>query len=301
MKKLIILISIISLVIIILNPTDIINAIDLSFNICIKNLFPSIFPFLLISNIMTNYGFIEICSSIGKQFMPKLFKVNSNGFYVILMSMLSGSPSCAKYINQLLNNNLINTEEANQLLKFTHFINPLFIIGTIGITTLHSKQLGIIILISHYLGNLIISVISRKDNIIANNISISPNTNKPFMKILINSINDTISTLMLILGVVTTCLIFTTIINTIVSFNPIYNSILEITQGIKYISISNINTYLKTTLITFFISFGGLSIHMQVMSILEDKKIKYIPYLLSRLSHAIISSIIVSIIYIILF
>ena len=297
MKKTIITISILFLIIIFINPTNIISSVQLSFNICIKNLFPTLFPFLLLSNIMTNYGFIEICAKIGNIIIKKIFKINQNGFYVLIMSMLSGSPSNAKYINQLLEKKLINHYEANQLLTFTHCVNPLFIIGTIGITFLKSKTIGIIILISHYLGNIITGIIMRKKNIISDYKISSYNPNKSFIKVLTHSINDTINTLMLILGVVTTCLIFTTVVSSIIHINPIYSGILEITQGINYIYQSNLNIMIKTIFITFIISFGGLSIHMQVMSILENKKIRYLPYFIARLIHAILSSIIVFILY----
>ena len=300
MKKLIIIILLSILIIILINPLETMRAVDTSFNICIKNLFPTLFPFLLISNIMVNYGFIDICSQTGKKIMPKLFGINANGFYVVFMSMLSGSPSNAKYINQLLDKNLINNYEANQLLKFTQFVNPLFIIGTIGITYLHSPKLGMIILISHYLGNFIIGLTLKKKTNIANQNYITIDNNKSFFQILTQSINDTINTLMLILGVITSCLILITMINQILFLNPLCNGILEITQGIKYISSSHIDIFLKTIIITFFISFGGLSIHMQVMSILEDKKIRYLPYLFTRIIHGLISSIIVIILYIIL-
>ena len=48
---------------------------------------------------------------------------------------------------------------------------------------------------------------------------------------------------------------------------------------------------------TFLISFGGFSIHMQVFSILSDYKIKYLPYLITRIMHGLISA---SLVYLIL-
>ena len=45
----------------------------------------------------------------------------------------------------------------------------------------------------------------------------------------------------------------------------------------------------KTSIITFFLSFGGISIHMQVFSILKDYKLKYSNYLLARIFHGLIS------------
>ena len=45
------------------------------------------------------------------------------------------------------------------------------------------------------------------------------------------------------------------------------------------------------------ISFGGLSVHMQIFSILSDTKIKYLPFLTARVMHAFISSFLVFILF----
>ena len=64
------------------------------------------------------------------------------------------------------------------------------------------------------------------------------------------------------------------------------------TQGLKYLSILKIPLYKQALISVFFISFGGLSVHMQVLSIISDTKIKYFPYFISRILHASISTII---------
>ena len=69
------------------------------------------------------------------------------------------------------------------------------------------------------------------------------------------------------------------------------------TQGINSIIYLNINDYLKTILVTFFISFGGLSVHMQVLSIIEEVKLKYKPFFTARIIHSIIAIWLVSILY----
>ena len=69
------------------------------------------------------------------------------------------------------------------------------------------------------------------------------------------------------------------------------------TQGCFFVSKLTIPISLKASLMTFLISFGGFSIHMQVFSILSDYKIKYKDYFLARTIHGIIAS---SLIYFIL-
>ena len=68
------------------------------------------------------------------------------------------------------------------------------------------------------------------------------------------------------------------------------------TQGIKYVSLLDISANLKSALITFFISFGGISIHLQIKSILSNTNVNYKNYLFARIIHASLSSIIVFII-----
>lgn len=294
MKKILIFIVFItSIFLILLNSYEIMEGIKFSFYICINNLFPSLIPFMLLSNILIKYNFVSEVNDLFGNLM-KLFKVNKNASFVFIMSILSGSPSNAKYIKDLLDNKLININDAKKCLKFCHFTNPVFVIGTIGYTFLNNKKLGLIILISHFLSSIIIGLFNKKDKEIYNDFNIINNKSN-FIIILKESIFITINNLFLILGIITTTIIITTIINNIININNNFKFIyglIEITQGLKYLSISNLNIELKTIISSFLISFGGICIHIQVLSILDNKKIRYFPYFMSRIIHGILSSII---------
>ena len=278
---------------ILFNYSDITESIRLSFNICINNLFPSLIPFMILSNILINYNFVEIISETIGNILKKIFKVSKYASFAIIFSLFTGTPSNAKYLNDLYNNKLININDISKCINFCHFNNPIFILSTIGLNFLNNKKLGFIILISHILGAFIIGIFNKKDCI--NDGIIEKNKSKNFVKILNESIVETANNLTLILGVITVCLILTTILNSVLNINDnlkFLYGLLEITQGLKFLSLSNFNIMLKAIISTFLISFGGISIHLQVFSILDNKKIRYIPYLISRLTHAIISSII---------
>jgi len=278
---------------ILFNYIEISESIKLSFDICINNLFPSIIPFMILSNILIRYNFSETLSEIFGKTIKKLFNISENTSFAIILSLFTGTPSNAKYLKDLYDNNLINEQDMSKSLNFCHFTNPIFILGTIGYDFLNNKKLGLIILISHYLTSFFIGIIKRDKNNI-NKLDRNENLNqKKFFKILNESITNTTSNLILILGVITVCLVICTILNKFININNNFKFIyglVEITQGLKYLSLSNLNIIIKCIIATFLISFGGFSIHMQVFSIIDNKKIKYLPYLLSRLIHAIISS-----------
>ena len=67
------------------------------------------------------------------------------------------------------------------------------------------------------------------------------------------------------------------------------------TTALSYLSKLNITDTLKVILSTGIISFGGLSIHLQVINIL-DEKINYKNYLIGRIYQVIISMLITLII-----
>ena len=266
------------------------------------NLIPSILPIYIIIDLLLNYNILNYISILLNPIMKYLFKMKKNTSYVFLLSILSGFPSNSKYIKNLLDSNEISLFEANKLLIFTHFSNPLFIINSIGINFLQNKKIGILILISHYLTNIIIGFINRNYYVNLNNNTTNIKSKKSsFITTLTNSIYNTFKILILLYGIITIFMIITSIININLKLNPILNSIicgiLEMTSGIYYASKLIIPINLKASLITFFLSFGGISIHVQVFSILSDYKLKYKDYLKARITHAIISA---SIIYIFL-
>lgn len=122
-----------------------------------------------------------------------------------------------------------------------------------------------------------------------------------FGEMLTKALMNTINTLFLILGIVTVFLVITTILDHNLNLThysqSILNGFIEMTQGLKYISILEIPLKLKAILSVMIISFGGLSVHMQIFSILSDTKIKYLPFLTARVMHAFISSFLVFILF----
>ena len=108
------------------------------------------------------------------------------------------------------------------------------------------------------------------------------------------SITSSINTLLLILGTISVFLILTSIINSNLDIpdfiSVIINGIFEMTGGLSKLNILDVSLNKKAMLAISFISFGGLSVHMQVLAIISDTKIKYFPYFIARILHAVIST-----------
>lgn len=302
----VITLSLISLIELLLNKTIIFNTISYSMNLWISSIIPSLFPFFIISDILIQYNITNYIPKFIRKIFTKIFNISDNTVTIFFLSLISGFPSNARNTRSMYDMNLIDEKEASHALIFTHFSNPLFILGTVSVFFLKNEKLGLIILISHYLSNIILGIATRNYNIISKSNNKIPNQSKKnFPKVLINAIKNAIDTLLTILGTLTCFLIISAIIINSINITP-YNSailkgILEMTMGLKSLSLLNISNIYKVVISSMFISFGGLSVHMQVLSFLIDTKISYKPFFIARFFHAIIAGLLSYTIYLIIF
>ena len=287
-----------------LNKELIFNTVSFSLNMWVNNLIPSLFPFFILTDILISYNFTKYLPKFLINFLKNLFHIKKEAVLVFLLSMISGFPSNAKNTRKLYDMKILNKDEASHLLIFTHFSNPLFILGTVSIFFFNKPYLGIIILLSHYISNIILGIIFRNNNF---NLEDQPTTydnNLFFGEIFIKAIKSAIDTILLICGTLTCFLIIATILINQIDLSSkaqiIIKSILEITIGLKELSLYNLNDLYICLLTSFIISFGGLSVHMQVKAQLIDTDISYKPFFIGRIYQALISAVLAYIFYFIL-
>ena len=287
-----------------LNKELIFNTVSFSLNMWVNNLIPSLFPFFILTDILISYNFTKYLPKLLINFLKNLFHIKKEAVLVFLLSMISGFPSNAKNTRKLYDMKILNKDEASHLLIFTHFSNPLFILGTVSIFFFNKPYLGIIILLSHYISNIILGIIFRNNNF---NLEDQPTTydnNLFFGEIFIKAIKSAIDTILLICGTLTCFLIIATILINQIDLSSkaqiIIKSILEITIGLKELSLYNLNDLYICLLTSFIISFGGLSVHMQVKAQLIDTDISYKPFFIGRIYQALISVVLAYIFYFIL-
>ena len=119
--------------------------------IFLSSVLPSLFPFILFTNIITKSNIINLITGIFKKF--------NNIMTVIIIGFLCGYPMGAKTTYEYYINNKLTEKQALFLMSFANNCNPIFILSTIGICVFNNISIGIILCISHYLSALIIGTI----------------------------------------------------------------------------------------------------------------------------------------------
>lgn len=282
------------LIIFLLNINIVLSSVTDASVIFYTKIFVSVFPFIILSNILIYFNYHLFLNKIFKKPLNKLFNISSSSI-IFILSILSSMPSNSIYTKNLLDNKLINTTEANKILTFTYFPSISFMIGTVGYKMFNNIKIGILLLLSNYIYNILIGIYLRKDKInftLENENSINKTS---FFDMLTNTILNAFKTCAIILGNLIIFIIIINILNKYLNINntllSILSGLLELTTGSNMLSLLDININLKIALTSLIINFSGLSILFQSKSILNDYNINIKRILIIKLIFSIIISI----------
>ena len=279
------------------------------FRFCFNLLVPSLFLFMVFSHIILNINFESKKILFFKKISNIFFKLPGDCFIAILTGLLGGYPTGAVNVKYLLKNKKITKEQARCLAYFLIGAGPAFTVNVVGILFFGSRFLGILIFLSQFLASLTLGfIISRfffsKEKLKAQPSNLySKSAKKNFFKIFIDSVNETSKNLFYMCSFV---IFFSAILNIIQkifesklisSFLNLLNInkntlgsmialLFEVTSGCN-LSVEN---HLPIYFLIFAISWGGISVHMQVFYILKDLNFSKFKFMFFRLLHSVLST-----------
>ena len=124
-------------------------------------LFPALFPFFVISEIMLGFGIVHFFGTLLDPMMRPVFRIPGIGGFVMAMGFAAGYPVGAKLTSQLWEQKLVNREEGERLVAFTTSSDPIFLIGAVSIGFFHDASLAMILAVAHYGGSVLIGFMMR--------------------------------------------------------------------------------------------------------------------------------------------
>ena len=282
---------------------------------------PSLFPFFVATELLSHTNFTYYLGKILNRFMKPIFNVRGEGSFAFIMGIISGYPIGAKIAANFRQNNVCSKEECERLLSFTNNSGTLFIIGTVGISMFGNSTIGLLLLITHILASITVGFIFRfwkydKKYVSNQNSSyINSNDNISLSNlggIIGNSISNSINTILLIGGFVVLFSVIISILQTsqlldILSncISPLFNmlhiptefcsgflsGILELTNGLNIIcNIHEKKLSINIILASFLLGLGGISILLQVWSVIAKTDLSIKPYILGKLLQACFSA-----------
>lgn len=280
-----------------------------------NSVLPTLFPFLVATELLCKTNFVQILGKILNKFMKPIFNVPGESAIAIIMGIISGYPIGSKVVCNLYENKICSKSEAERLIAFTNNSGPIFILGSVGTALFKNVQLGKILLITHVLSSLLVGLIFRFwkkhqvdltfRNYNSENIELIKISN--LGEILGDAIKKSISTILIIGGFVVLFSVIISILSSLEIINKIANlflnlgipydislsiltGLIELTNGIQNSSSCYATFPFASVLVTsFLLGFGGISILLQVYAIISKSKISIKPYLYGKFLHGILS------------
>lgn len=248
--------------------------------LCLNVIVPTLLPILILTNTIIKSSsrvFLETVFSP----LARLLRLPKCACCALILGLIGGYPTGAILSNELFNLHLIDNQTAKRLLRCGFCGGVAFIITAVGTIHLNSTKTGIIIYTVNVLSSIIICI---ADGII------HPNTNKStqeysigsqsFCDALINSIECSTKSVAVMCG----CIVFFSAICGLVRIPPFAMPLIEITNGIF-----KFNGSISLPYLCFFLSFGGLCIHLQILNVIKSTGIGYIDFFVHRVVGGLIS------------
>lgn len=302
-------------------------------------LFPALFPFFVISEILLGFGIVHFFGTLLDPIMRPVFRIPGIGGFVVAMGFAAGYPVAAKLTSQLWTQRLVNREEGERLVAFTTSSDPIFLIGAVSIGFFHDASLAIILAVAHYGGSLLIGLMMRfhgrkssateQKSVIKGKMwrrafdsmhNARLSDGRSIGELLSQSILQSFNLIFVVGGLVVFFSVVLEVLTEAKVMNAMYllidsilrftglplelsqavmNGLFEVTIGAKAAGNAPAALALssKVAIGAFILSWGGMSVHAQIVSLLSHTNLRYMPFLIARLIHALLSAAIVLVIW----
>ncbi|WP_410772059.1 sporulation integral membrane protein YlbJ [Fontibacillus sp. BL9] len=303
-------------------------------------LFPSLFPFFVISEVMLGFGIVHFLGKLLDPLMKPLFRIPGSGGFVAAMGFASGYPVSAKLATKLREQKLVSREEGERLVAFTTSSDPIFLIGAVSVGFFGNPKLAGALAVAHYGSALLVGVLMRfygtkteKSSKASSSSSPKASPSRFSLRSALKAMHEArmqdgrslgellsqaIGSSLQLMTVVGGLVVFFSVVLEVLTVSrfmsalysgvhmmlpalslpadlaePLVGGLFEVTLGAKAAAAAPVGVPLmfKAAAAAFILSWGGLSVHAQVASILNGADLRYFPFLVARLVHAFLSAI----------
>ncbi len=258
----------------------------------IEVILPTLFPFMVLSDFVTNLFVFEKSKKLSLCF-ERTFKINGSAISTFLSGIVGGFPVGAKSALSLYKNGKISKCECERLMCFANIPSPAYVISAVGIGILSSYKFGLILYFVSVLSSLICGIIIgvKKDFT-----SISPENANNCYSFVTSLKTSALSCVNLIFFIS----FFSTVCGTVkkLHVSTVIKSVLitlaEVGNATLYISdLYILSNRFKMALISFSLSFSGISVLMQSLSFDGGEDMSILKCFAYKLISGIISFIII--------
>lgn len=261
-------------------------------SLCAKTVIPSLFPFMVISELLVSSGAGEALGRLFSRFMRWVFGISGAGASALFLGSMCGFPVGARTAVALYDKGVISRSECQHLLTFTCNPSSAFLITAVGVSLYDSRPLGVtlycVVLGSGLLTGFLARLFLRSPKEPAEH----PHYPSGLHPGGVESFTGAVSTAAT--GMLTVCayVIFFSTLTGVMGCTvgkwgrgeglgfTLLCGLLEMTGGIS--QASTLSGDLGLILTAAFAGWSGISVHCQIMTLCGGRGLSFKPYLLAK-------------------
>ena len=258
--------------------------------LCFKVLVPSLFPFMVVINLLIKTG---VCARAGKRLTKPaqaLFGINGSFAPVLLLSLIGGYPVGASGISELYQSGALSEKEAKKAAMYAVCAGPGFMISFVGQSIYRNAKIGAVILSAQILSVFVLGIVLKftcKTEQTTPQKAISV-PSLPFSHAMVESVYAASRSMLSICGFVVT---FSAVIGMIDSgisnqhIKVFLYPLLEVCNAVTKLSPD-----CSVELIAFALGFGGICVHFQIFAALDNIRIHFLPFFMLRVVQGLLTA-----------
>lgn len=250
---------------------------------CVTILVPSLFVFMIIASFISNSVVSGIISKPFCRITEKALGLPKESASVIILSLIGGYPIGARCVESLFESNGLTEAQAKKLSLIAVSSGPGFVINFVGSALLNSKEAGLILFVSQIVGFFTVAfLVGRFIKTDSKSVVIKQQNKGSFVNAVEKGCKATIDMCAMVIAFS----VITAVINEVLKYYPmlcdLLTGILEVTTACNLFSLKY--PLYVTSLV---IGFGGVCVHAQIFSALNNVKINKMLFFLFRIIQGI--------------
>ncbi len=281
---------------------------------CIEVILPSLFPFLVVSNLIIGLGFAEAVGRIASPLMRRLFNLNGSCASAFIMGIVGGYPVGARAAITSYERGLCTKTECERMLSFCNNSGPAFILGVVGAGVFANSRAGMLLYLAHVLASLTVGICFRfykRHEPVSRTRAVTYAAQKPSL-VFVDSVRSglagigNISAFVIFFAVAINLLFASGALGALAhgiaavlrpfgvdsgSIERLLVGAVEMTSGLTSLKGAAESMNARLSMAAFMLGWAGVSVHCQVLSFIGDSGLSLVPYLSGKLLHAVLSAV----------
>lgn len=291
-------------------PTATVEAARDGVDVCLRVILPSLFPFFILSGLLTALGLADALGSLLRPLMGPVFALPGSAGCALALGLVGGYPVGARTAVSLYQDGSLTKEEAQRLLGFCNNCGPAFFLGVVGVSVFQSETAGWILYGVHVLAALLLGLlfrlrVRRRGEISSRS---TPIHTARLSQALPQAVGGAVRSLVNVCAFV---VFFSIVIALLRHFQVLpalagllshlglsqgagesfLTGLLELSAGVLEVGAWTSGAFpARLALCAFLMGWAGLSVHFQVLTLLKDTDLSPKSYFLGKLLHGALSA-----------